>query len=144
MALLRLLAISLLCGGLLPLAFQSPGRGDGSASVRLDFLIGLELGQIIAVPVGVVAGVVLVATRTWTRPPGYVLAAVTILFGLVVMTQGWSMMSWGESGSPGIGDPDEELVIGLLAVLSGGFTALVGTVIAGIRWAQGSTPPPLR
>ncbi|NUW37039.1 hypothetical protein HTZ77_37400 [Nonomuraea sp. SMC257] len=139
MALLRLLAFSLLCGGLLPLPFMGHQR-DGLAWARLDFLTSLELAQIITVPVGLVAGIVLVATRTWTRPPGYVLAAVTTLFGLVVMTQGWPTMSWAESRPPGIGDPDGELVVGMLAVLSGAVTALVGTVMAAFRWA--GTPAP--
>ncbi|MCP2347255.1 hypothetical protein [Nonomuraea roseoviolacea] len=141
MALLRLVAISLLCGGLLPLPFLDPQRRDGFAWARLDFLTLMEMAQIITVPLGVVAGVVLVATRTWTRPPGYVLAAVTTLFGLVVVTQGWPTMSWAESRPPGIGDPDGEVVVGMLAVFSGAVTALVGMAMAGCRWAEASTPP---
>ncbi|MEU7000435.1 hypothetical protein [Nonomuraea sp. NPDC046570] len=134
-AVLRLLAVGLLSGGVMAIPFLWAQRGSDFEHVRLAVLIGLDFGQLVTVPLGLLIGIVLVARRSWTRSPGYLLAAVTIAFGVIVMTQAWATMSWAEGRPSGIGDPDGEAVLGMLNVLAGAFTTLVGVSIALIRWS---------
>ncbi|MDA0634986.1 hypothetical protein OUY22_16315 [Nonomuraea sp. MCN248] len=136
-AVLRLLAVGLIGGGVMTIPFLWAQRGSDFEHVRLAVLMGLNLGQLVTVPLGLLIGMVLVARRSWTRPPGYVLAAVTIVFGVVVATQAWAMTSWAEGRPSGIGDPDGEVGLGALNVLAGGFTVLLGVSIALIRWSGG-------
>ncbi|MET7464138.1 hypothetical protein [Nonomuraea sp. NPDC005501] len=135
MAVLRLLALGLLGGGVMAIPFIWAQPGGDLEHVRLDVLIITNLAQLVTVPLGLLIGFVLVARRLWTRPPGYVLAAATIVFGVVVATQAWAMTSWAEGRPSGIGDPDGEVGLGALNVLAGAFTILVGVSIALIRWS---------
>ncbi|GAA4521338.1 hypothetical protein GCM10023096_45730 [Nonomuraea ferruginea] len=134
-AVLRLLAVGLISGGVMTIPFLWAQRGSDFEHVRLSALIGLNLGQLVTVPLGLLIGIVLVAMRSWTRPPGYVLAAATIVFGVVVATQAWAMADWAEGRPAGIGDPDGEVGLGGLNALAGGFTVLLGVSIALIRWS---------
>ncbi|MFD2356952.1 hypothetical protein ACFSTC_58470 [Nonomuraea ferruginea] len=111
-AVLRLLAVGLISGGVMTIPFLWAQRGSDFEHVRLSALIGLNLGQLVTVPLGLLIGIVLVAMRSWTRPPGYVLAAATIVFGVVVATQAWAMADWAEGRPAGIGDPDGEVGLG--------------------------------
>ncbi|MBB6346199.1 hypothetical protein FHU36_002708 [Nonomuraea muscovyensis] len=124
-----------LSGGVMTIPFIRAQPGSDLDHVRLDALIIMNLAQLLTVPLGLLIGIVLVASRWWTRPPGYVLAAVTIVFGVVVTTQAWAMTSWAEGRPSGIGDPDGEVVLGALNVLAGAFTILLGVSIALIRWS---------
>ncbi|MER6948297.1 hypothetical protein ABT294_30145 [Nonomuraea sp. NPDC000554] len=133
MALLRLLAVSLL-SAVVALPFLWIQRGDNFEHVRLAALMALDVGQIVTVPLGTLVGIVLLATRSWTRTPGYVLGAITTVFGVIVATQGWATMDWVEGRPSGVGDPDGELVMALLAFFSGVVTTFVGVLILLFRW----------
>ncbi len=89
-------------------------RGNDVEETRLAALFGLDLGQLVTVPLGLLIGIVLVARRSWPRPPGYLLAAVTIAFGVIVATQAGATMIWAEGRPSGIGDADGEVVLGML------------------------------
>ncbi|MGP3917401.1 hypothetical protein [Nonomuraea sp. 10N515B] len=94
MAIIRWLAIGLLCGAIvIPLGW-SP-RGDGFEHARLTAVMGLVMGQLVTVPTGLLAGIVLSVVERRTRPPGYVLGGITMVFGAVVMTQGWATSEMG-------------------------------------------------
>lgn len=139
-ALLRILAVSLVVGGVVLSPLILNPRGDGFEHIRLAFLLALVFGQIVTVPLGFLFGLVLTAKRSWTRPPGYVLAAITIAFGLVVTTQAWSTMAWVDGRPSGIGDPDGEAVLAMLAFLSGAFTTCVGLAVLLVRWFGEAMP----
>ncbi|MET7336028.1 hypothetical protein [Nonomuraea sp. NPDC005650] len=133
-AILRLLAIGLLSGVVtVPILWLQ--RGDGFEHVRLAALSALVLGQFLTVLAGLVVGSVLIATGSWTRTPGYVLGAITTVFGVIVATQAWSTMNWVDGGPAGIGDPDDVSLTMLLASFSGGVTTLVGVSIVLFRRA---------
>ncbi|WP_343955191.1 hypothetical protein, partial [Nonomuraea longicatena] len=132
MALLRLLTIGFL-GGVVGLLVFWTQRGDGFEHVRLDALLAMEAAQVVTVPLGLVVGIVLAATRTWTRTPGYVLGSIAILFGAIVATQGWATTNWLE-GPGGVGDTDGEFLIAFIAQLSGVITTLLGLLIVFFRW----------
>ncbi|GGS79859.1 hypothetical protein GCM10010176_024060 [Nonomuraea spiralis] len=132
-AMLRLLAIGLLGGVVMPLMWLR--RGEDFEQARLSALILLEVGQFIAVPVGLVAGLVLAALGLWSRPPGFVLGAVTSVFGVIVAALAWATMGWIDGDPPGIGDPDGESLVALLAFASGVVTIVVGLAIALVRWS---------
>ncbi|WP_327088450.1 hypothetical protein OIE66_40055 [Nonomuraea sp. NBC_01738] len=134
MVILRLLAIGLL-GGALAVPLFPAVRGDGFEHVRLAALMSLDMGQMVTVPVALVVGIVLAVTRSWNRTPGYVLGAITMVFGVIVVTQGWPTMSWVDQRPSGIGDPDGEFVIAFLAFASGAITILVGFLIVILRWS---------
>ncbi|MEV0597663.1 hypothetical protein [Nonomuraea cavernae] len=133
MAMLRLLAIGLLSGVVVPFLWLQ--RGDGFQHASLTALTALVLGQFLTVPAGLVVGLVLAAKGTWTRTPGYVLGAITIVFGVIVAIRSWSTMSWLDGGPAGLGDPEEESLTMFLASFSGGVTTLVGVSIVLFRWA---------
>ncbi|WP_144070013.1 hypothetical protein [Nonomuraea indica] len=135
MAVLRLLAVGLLAGGVMVIPLSWAQRGGDVEEIRVAVLVGLDLGQLVTVPLGLLVGTVLVARKAWTRPPGYLLAAVTIAFGVIVATQAWATTTWAEGRPSGTGDPDAELVLGMLNVLAGAFTTLVGGAIALFRWS---------
>ncbi|TDE35369.1 hypothetical protein E1295_36160 [Nonomuraea mesophila] len=132
---LRLFALGLISGGVMTIPFIGDRSGSDVNHVRLDALITMNLFQLVTVPLGLLIGILLVFMRSWARPPGYVMAAATIVFGVVVATQAWAVMSWAEGPPPGIGDPDGEVGLGVLNVLGGAFTILVGVSIASMRWA---------
>ncbi|MFF5211152.1 hypothetical protein [Streptosporangium sp. NPDC000396] len=127
----RFLAIGLLGGvALLPLLWLQ--RGDEFEHMRLAALMGLDIGQFFTVPVALAVGAWKV--RPWnkrSRPasPGFVLGGVTFVFGALVMTQAMATTLWLEGRPSGVGDPDGESAMAMLAVLSGGVTLLVGTMI---------------
>ncbi|MGV9777205.1 hypothetical protein [Streptosporangium sp. NPDC003464] len=127
----RFLAIGLLSGvALLPLLWLQ--RGDGFEHLRLAALMGLDIGQLFTVPIALVVGAW--KASFWNkrpRPPapGFVLGGITFAFGALVMTQAIATTRWLRGGPSGVGDPDGESVIAMLAVLSGGVALLVGTVI---------------
>ena len=133
-AALRLLAIGLL-SGVIAAPFFWLQRGGGFGHARLAAVMALDLGQLVTVPIGLVVGFVLAATGSWTRTPGYVLGAITAVFGVIVATQAWPTMSWVDGGPSGLGDPDGEFVAALIAFLSGVVTTLVGVSIILFRWA---------
>ncbi|MEV5557296.1 hypothetical protein AB0L44_26890 [Nonomuraea wenchangensis] len=133
MALLKLLAINLL-GGVVALPFLWIQRGDSFEHARLAALMALDAGQVATVPLGLLVGIVLVATRSWTRTPGYALGSITILFGVIVATQAWATMNWVEGRPSGVGDPDAEFVMALFALFSGVITTFVGVLIVLFRW----------
>jgi len=95
---------------------------------------GRESTQFLLVPLALLIGIVLLR-RMRNRPPGYVLGAVTAAFGVLVASQGWATMAWTETRPIGIGDPDGELVLAMVASLSGMATIGVGVSIAALRWA---------
>ncbi|TDD05568.1 hypothetical protein E1292_17000 [Nonomuraea deserti] len=133
-AMLRLLAIGLLSGVItVPLLWLQ--QGDGFEYARLAALMAFVLGQFLTVPVGLVVGWVLAATGSWTRTPGYVLGAITTVFGAIVATQAWATMNWVDGGSARLGDSDVESLTMFLASFSGGVTTLVGVAIVSFRWA---------
>jgi hypothetical protein len=90
------------------------------------------MGQVLTVPIGLVTGVVLAVTQP-ARTPGYLLAAITMVFGILVMVQGWATSNWAGGRPSGIGDPDGEAVLGMLAALSGAFTVIVALIIFAVR-----------
>jgi hypothetical protein len=132
-AMLRLLAIGLL-SGVVALLFPL-SRGDGFEHARFEVLMGMGMIQFITVTVSLVVGFVLVIAGWWRRPPGYVLGAITTAFGVIVVTQAWATMSWIDGRPPGLGDPDGEFVMAVLAFASGAVTSLVGLFIVLIRWS---------
>lgn len=134
-AIIRWLAIGLL-GSAITVAFVWLQRGyDGFEHARLAVLTAFLLGQFLTVPVGLVVGCVLTATRAWTRTPGYVLGAITTVSGVIVATQAWATMNWLDGEPVGVHDPDDMSVVMFLAFFSGGFTTLVGVAIIMFRWA---------
>jgi hypothetical protein len=132
-AMLRLLAISLLCGAL-AVPFLGEPRGDGFEHARFAVLMALVVGQVITVPIGAVFGLALAVAGSWARTPGYVLGVVTIAFGAMVATQARPAMSWVDGRPSGLGDPDAESVMAFLAFVSGAFTILIGISIVLVRW----------
>ncbi len=142
---LRLLAIGLLSGvAVLPLIWLQ--RGENFEHARLAALMALDAGQVVTVPVALLVGVVLTATRSWTRTPGYALGSITTLFGLVVATQAWAAMNWVEGRPSGIGDPDGEFVVAVVALFSGVITTLAGALVLLLRWTgyESQTAPSSR
>ncbi|MET8984788.1 hypothetical protein ABZW49_05025 [Nonomuraea wenchangensis] len=134
MAMLRLLAVGLLSGVIaVPLLWLR--RGEGFEHARLAALMALDVGQFVGVSVGLVVGFALAATGRWSRTPGYVLGTVTAAFGVLVATQAWPTMSWVDGDPSGLGDPDAESFMALLAFASGVFTTLVGLSIVLLRWS---------
>ncbi|MCC5576468.1 hypothetical protein IMZ11_12580 [Microtetraspora sp. AC03309] len=131
MWIIRFLAIGLLSGiALVPLLWLQ--RGDGFDHVRLAALMGLDIGQFLTVPLMLVFG----AWRAspWSKrprpaPPGFVLGGITSAFGALVMTQAAAAERWVEGSPSGVGDPDGEAVIAMLATLSGGVTLIIGIAI---------------
>ncbi|WP_345566810.1 hypothetical protein [Nonomuraea rosea] len=134
MAMLRLLAIGHLSSAL-AVPFWSVPRGDGFEHARLAVLTALWMGQFLTVPIGLVVGLVLAVMDSWTRPPGYVLGAITTAFGVIVADQARLTMSWLDGRPSGLGDPDGESTVAFLAFLSGVVTILVGLSIVLIRWS---------
>lgn len=132
-ALLRLLALGLL-SGVVALPFFWIQRGDNFEHARLAAMMALVVGQLVTVPLGLLVGIVLSATRSWTRTPGYVLGAITTAFGVMVATQAWATMSWVEGRPSGVGDPDGEFGMALFALFSGVVTAFVGVLVLLFRW----------
>ncbi|MEV0625807.1 hypothetical protein ACI2LC_11930 [Nonomuraea wenchangensis] len=134
MAMLRLLAIGLLSGVIaVPLLWLQ--RGEGFEHARLAALMALDMGQFVSVSAGLVVGFVLTATDRWSRTPGFVLGTITTAFGVLVATQAWPTMNWVDGRPSGLGDPDGESAIALLALASGVFTTLVGLSIVLFRWS---------
>ncbi|NRQ31601.1 hypothetical protein HII36_07055 [Nonomuraea sp. NN258] len=134
MALLRLLAIGLI-GGVLAVPPLWRPRGDGFEHGALGALIGLELGQLVTVPLGFVVGLALAIAKVWTRAPGYILGTITTVFGLTVIVLAWTTVGWVDGEATGLGDTDAEFAAAFLAFFSGAGTALVGFAIVLLRWA---------
>ncbi|WP_188188890.1 hypothetical protein [Nonomuraea sp. SYSU D8015] len=90
--------------------------------------------QVLTVPIGLLTGIVFTVTQP-RRPPGYALGAITTVFGVLVTTQGLATSTWADGSPAGIGDPDGEGFIGLVAACSGLFTTAIGLSIVLLRWA---------
>ncbi|MEO3874172.1 hypothetical protein ABGB18_35685 [Nonomuraea sp. B12E4] len=133
-AILRLLTIGLL-SGVVAVPFLWLQRGDGFEHARFAALMALDVGQFVTVPVALVVGLVLAVTGSWTRTPGYALGAITTAFGVIVASQAWPTTSWVDGRPSGLGDPDGELVMAVLALASGLVTTLVGLSIVLLRWS---------
>ncbi|MFG2071732.1 hypothetical protein [Nonomuraea maritima] len=134
-AILRWLAIGLLGSAMaVPLLWLQRGD-DGFEHARLAVLTTFLLGQFLTIPVGLVVGCVLTATRSWTRTPGYVLGAITTVSGVIVATQAWATMIWLDGEPVGVHDPEDMSLVMFLAFFSGGFTTLVGFTVIMFRWA---------
>jgi ABC-type phosphate transport system permease subunit len=119
-------------------------RGDGFEHARLEALMLLVMGQVLTVPIGLVTGIVLAVTRP-ARTPGYVLGGITMVFGILVMAQGWATSNWADERPSGIGDPDGESFLGALAALSGIFTVAIALIIFVLRSVpELSQSPPVR
>lgn len=133
-AMLRLLAISLLCGVVAVPLLGEP-RGDGFEHARYAVLVALVIGQVVTVPIGSVAGLVLATTGSWPRTPGYAMGAITAAFGAVVATQAWAASRWIDGSPPGLRDPEDSSLVAAAALLSGVFTICLGICIAVMRWS---------
>jgi hypothetical protein len=131
---LRLLAIGHLSGAL-AVPFWLLPRGDGFEHARLAMITALWMGQFLTVPLGLVVGLVLAVMDSWTRPPGYVLGAITTAFGVIVADQAWLTANWVDGSPSGLGDPDGESGVAFLAFVSGVVTILVGLAIVLVRWS---------
>ncbi|MCK2214350.1 hypothetical protein MF672_011185 [Actinomadura sp. ATCC 31491] len=140
MAVIRYLALGLLCG--LFGVFGAP-RGEGFEHARLSAIMGMELVQLLTVPLGLVIGLIVAVTRRG-RPPGRPLAAVMIAFGVVLFTQAGATGAWVDTDPPGIGDPDGEAVVAMLGRLEGLFAVFVGLVVLVVRWAPAVLGAPRR
>lgn len=132
-AVIRFLAIGLLSPAM-AIPFLWHPRGDGFEHARLDALTTLVLLQVVTVPLGLVIGTVLSVARPPKRPPGYAFGAITTAFGLLVVTQGWATSTWADGRPAGIGDPDDESVLGFIAACSGVFTTVIGAALLIVRW----------
>ncbi|MCP2363226.1 hypothetical protein HD597_010246 [Nonomuraea thailandensis] len=134
MAMLRLLAISLLCGAV-AVPFLGEPRGDGFEHARYAVLVALVIGQVVTVPIGSVAGLVLAATGSWPRTPGYVLGSVTTACGVVVAAQARAASRWIDGSPPGLRDPEDSSLAVAAAFLSGAFTICLGISLVVMRWS---------
>ncbi|WP_127938056.1 hypothetical protein [Nonomuraea polychroma] len=136
MAIIRCLALGLLGGAvvaaMMVILFGLSPRGDGFEHARLAALMLLVMGQILTVPIGLATGIVLGVTQP-ARTPGYVLGGITMVFGILVMMQGWATSDWADGRPSGIGDPDGESGLGALAALSGAFTVAIALIIFIVR-----------
>ncbi|MFD7446056.1 hypothetical protein [Streptomyces sp. NPDC059909] len=137
MTLIRALAIGLLAGSAGVPIFET--RGEGLDHLRLAVLTGLLLGQFLTVPVSLVAGGIRAFARRGrpARRGGLPLGVLLVAFGVLVVTQAWAVGSWLDTtpAPSGVGDPDGEVSIALLAGLSGCLAVLVGLVLLAKRRA---------
>lgn len=137
MTLLRALAAGLLVGAACAL-FPDP-RGAGADHVRLALLTGLVIGQFLTVPVALLAGAVRAFTRKGEASRAYdiPLGALLLLAGALVVPSAQAVLTWlAVFPAPGgVGDPDGEVSIALLATVSGCAMALAGLalVVYGLR-----------
>ncbi|MGI5285122.1 hypothetical protein ACQEVF_17550 [Nonomuraea polychroma] len=136
MAIIRCLALGLMgsavMGVMMVTLFGWSPRGDGFEHARLEALMLLVMGQVLTVPIGLATGIVLAVTQP-ARTPGYVLGGITMVFGILVVVQGWATSDWADERASGIGDPDGESVLGALAALSGAFTVAIALIIFVVR-----------
>ncbi|MGW0064804.1 hypothetical protein ACWDTT_33380 [Streptosporangium sandarakinum] len=131
MLFLRFSAIGLLCGVVLVPLFWIQ-RGDEFEHLRLAALMGLDVAQVVTIPIALAVGAW--KARPWSKrprpsPPGFVLGGATFAFGALVMTQAIATTRWLDGRPSGVGDPDGESFMAMLAVLSGGVTLLISAVI---------------
>ncbi|MEU3662722.1 hypothetical protein AB0E77_23775 [Streptomyces sp. NPDC032940] len=128
---IRAMAIGLLAGGAGTLVLDP--RGDGPGHVRLAMLTGLLAGQLLTVPASLIGGVVRARARKGGPLRLYDLSVGPLLVasGALVVTQAWAVVHWlGADPVPGgVGDPDGETSLGLIAGLSGSVMVLVGVVL---------------
>ncbi|MEU9833478.1 hypothetical protein AB0D67_18320 [Streptosporangium sp. NPDC048047] len=131
MLFLRFSAIGLLCGvALVPFFWIQ--RGDEFEHLRLAALMGLDVAQIVTVSIALAVGAW--KARPWSKrprpsPPGFALGGITFAFGVLVMTQALATTRWLGGRPAGVGDPDGESFMAMLAALSGGVTLLISAVI---------------
>ncbi|MET9063643.1 hypothetical protein [Streptosporangium sandarakinum] len=128
----RFLSIGLLSGTVMAIPLVWFSRGDGFEHLRLSAIMGLDFGQFLAVPIVLAVGTWKV--RSWSKrprpaPPGFVLGGIAFAFGALVLTQAVASLRWLNGPASGVGDPDGEYVMAVLAVLLGAVTLLAGTVI---------------
>ncbi|MBT2369509.1 hypothetical protein J7E88_30595 [Streptomyces sp. ISL-10] len=131
MTLIRAVAIGLLAGS--PGALIFDPRGEGPNHMRLAMLMGLLVGQLLTVPVWLVGGVVRMRARKGrpVRPYPFPLGALLLASGVLVVTQTRAVLNWlsVEPTPGGVGDPDGETSIALLAGLSGCLMVLAGLAL---------------
>ncbi|MGP3960814.1 hypothetical protein ACTWPT_32870 [Nonomuraea sp. 3N208] len=142
-AIIRCLALGLV-GGLpfVPLLWLQ--RGDGFGHTSLAALMALVVAQVVTVPIGLVTGIVLSVTKL-ARTPGYVLGWITMVFGVLVTGLSFATENWARGRPSGIGDPDGEGGIAMLAMLSGAFTIAIALIIFVVRSVpELSQSPPVR
>ncbi|MFJ5900537.1 hypothetical protein ACIQFZ_35120 [Streptomyces sp. NPDC093064] len=128
---IRAVAIGLLAGGAGALIFDP--RGEGLDHVRLAMLMGLLAGQLLTIPVSLIGGVVWALARKGRPVRLYDLSMGPLLvaLGALVVTQAWAVVNWlsTEPTPGGVGDPDGETSIELIAGLSGCLMVLVGLAL---------------
>ncbi|MFG1948246.1 hypothetical protein [Nonomuraea sp. NPDC048826] len=134
MAMIRLVAVGFLCGVLF-VPFAWPRQETGFEHARLDALTALVLGQFSSVLTALVIGFVVIMKRSRTRTPGYVLGAVTIAFGLIVLVQGVHASNWVDTRPAVLGDREVQELVILMVWGSGAVTMLTGLLIVLLRWA---------
>ncbi|MEV4230331.1 hypothetical protein AB0J81_25195 [Streptomyces bobili] len=137
MTLLRALAVGLLSGGVGPL-FLDP-RGEGTDHLRLSVLTGLVAGQLLTVPASLLAATVWMwfrktaSARTARRSRPYVvpLGVVLLTAAFLVLAEVRGVLDWlaTEPTPGGVGDPDGETGLALLAGLSACLMILVGLAL---------------
>ncbi|MFJ6993425.1 hypothetical protein [Streptomyces sp. NPDC003090] len=137
MTLLRALAVGLLVGAVGAL-FPDP-RGAGADHVRLALLTGLLVGQFLTVPPALLTGAVRACTRKGGASRAYdvPLGALLLGAGVAVVPPARAVLAWlaAEPAPGGVGDPDGETSIALLAGVSGCAMALTGLalLVSGLR-----------
>ncbi|MFB9961908.1 hypothetical protein [Sinosporangium siamense] len=122
----RLFAIGLLLSTAgIPLGIE---KGDGFDHLRLAALMGLLIGHFIALPLVLLLGIGIGSfqSRPGPQPFGYILGGISLVFGLVVISQSWATSSWLETEPEGVGDTSGEFAITMLTGLSGWIALLLG------------------
>jgi hypothetical protein len=131
MTLIRAVAIGLLSGSLGALIFDP--RGEGLNHIRLAVLMGLLVGQLLTVPVSLAGAVVWMYVRKGSpvRPYGFPMGTLLLALGVLVVHQARAVVNWLslEPTPGGVGDPDGETFIALLAGLSGCLMVLVSLAL---------------
>lgn len=131
MTLIRAVAVGLLVGGVGATFFEP--RGEGLDHMRLTMLTGVLVGQLLAVPVSLVGGLVwaLPRQRRPNRLFDFSIGSVLLTLGILVVNQARAVVDWlsSELTPGGVGDPDGETSIALVAGLSGCLMALVGLAL---------------
>ncbi|MFF3878824.1 hypothetical protein [Streptomyces sp. NPDC001978] len=143
--LIRAVAIGLFAGAAGALIFEP--RGEGLDHLRLAMLMGLLLGQFLTVPASLVGGVIWarVGKGRLIRPYDFSMGPLLVALGVLVVTQARAVENWLliEPTPGGVGDPDGELSIALMAGLSGCLMVLVGLALLANRfWTRARTGEP--
>lgn len=140
--LIRAVAIGLPAGTAGVLIFD-PG-GEGLDHLRLTMLMGLVLGQFLTVPVSSVGGVIRArpGKGKLIRPYDFSMGPLLVALGVLVVTQARIVVNRIRIEPPpgGVGDPDGESSMALLAGLSGRLMVLFGLAVPANRvWTRAGT-----